>query len=102
MEKDAVDAFNSALGKARKDELSNSGFADEIERDVLPPWRAARERIIALQPVPDAYRTRGDLLLEYMRLRQEAWELHGQGARESNLQKIQEAAEKQKLAQEAA
>lgn len=102
IEKDAIDAFNSALRKAQKNELSDAGFADELERNVLPEWRAARQRLIALQPVPVAYRKQVDRLLNYMQLRQEAWELHAEGAREKSPQKIQEAAQKQNLAQKAA
>lgn len=102
VEKDAIEAYNAAFNKVQRNELSDSAFAAEIERNVLPEWRAARERLVALKPVPAKYAKRVDSLLEYMRLRQEAWELFAQGAKEGNPQKIEEAVAKQRTADEAA
>lgn len=102
VEQDAIEAYNAASKKAQRNELSDSAFAGAIERNVLPEWRAARERLAALKPVPSIYQKRVDSLLEYMRLRQEAWEQFAQGAREGNPQMIQEAVAKQKIADQAA
>ncbi|MCE9525216.1 MAG: rhomboid family intramembrane serine protease [Planctomycetales bacterium] len=102
VEKDAFESFNSASKKAQRNEISDSEFADQVERDVLPKWRNAKERLTALKPVPPKYQRRVDKLLEYMRLRQEAWEFFAQGRREGNPQKIQDGFKKQRLADEAA
>lgn len=102
VERDAIEAFNSASKKAQRNEISDSEFADQLERDALPKWRGARERLTALKPVPTKYQGRVDKLLEYMRLREEAWEFFAQGKREGNPQKIQNGFEKQRLADEAA
>lgn len=98
VEKDAIEAYNSTLTKAQRNELSLPALADRVERDVLPDWEAAKERLDALKPVPSIYQQRVDLLLKYMGVREEGWQLLIQGAREENLPKIQEAFAKQKIA----
>lgn len=94
VEASAIGEYNSALEKAGKGELSDKSFADLVERDVLPPWRAARERLAALNRVPPALQQGVDSRLEYMALRQEAWELFAQGIRERDRKKVEEANQK--------
>lgn len=102
IKKKSIEAFNAAVGKSQRQELSDKAFADLLERDVLPEWRAARERLSAVQRVPASQQRRVELTLEYMLLRQEAWELSAQGAREGSQDKKRAAMQKQQLAEAAA
>jgi hypothetical protein len=99
VEKRVLATFNAAIQKAQKQQLSDPELARIIEQEMLPEWRAARERLSAINPVPGVFRQRLADLLEYMKLRQEGWELLARGARESNLQKISEANAKQAAAE---
>jgi rhomboid protease GluP len=98
VEKKALDTFNDAVAKMQRREMTEAAFADVLERDVLPPWRAAQERLRGFREIPAAYQAPVTALLEYMTLRQEAWDLMVQALREGNDQKWEQAAEKQQRA----
>jgi rhomboid protease GluP len=102
VEKQALEKYNAAVQKAQRQELPDAAVADILEREVLPPWRAARERLSAVQPVPPALQNHVTAVLEYMRLRQESWEVFDEALREGSQQKARQAMEKQKLADAAA
>ncbi len=99
VKKKSIEAFNAALGKSQRQELSDKAFAALLERDVLPEWRAARERLNAVERVPASQRRRVELVLEYMLRWQEAWELFAQAYREGSPEKQQAAMQKQQLAE---
>jgi hypothetical protein len=96
------DILVDAAARAERKELSDWAFADLLERDVIPDWRTARNRLSAIKPIPAAYRDHVADVLEYMRLRQDSWELFAEGLRDGDVQKGQRAEEKHKLADEAA
>jgi rhomboid protease GluP len=98
----SFDAYNSAVNRVQTGKLTEARFADLLERDMLPEWRDSRERLAALKNVPLPFQSYVTELLEYMRLRQEAWELLVQGLREGNEAKLREVTEKQKLADDVA
>lgn len=99
VQKESIEAFNAALAKSQRQELSDKAFADLLERDVLPEWRAARERLSAVQRVPTSQQRHVELILEYMLRWQEAWELFAQAYREGSPDKMQAAMQKQQLAE---
>jgi len=102
MERKALTVFNAAAVKAQKQELTDAAFADLLEREVLPEWRAARERLSTPKNIPAPLLTHISSMLEYMRLREEAWELAVQAMREGNMPLAQRSLEKQQLANAAA
>jgi rhomboid protease GluP len=102
VEKKALDSFNSAVGKYERQELTDAALADLLERDVIPEWRAARERLTALKQIPATLQRRVASFLEYMRLREEGWVSFVEALREGDQQKAQQAMEKQKAANAAA
>jgi hypothetical protein len=69
---------------------------------VLPEWRAARDRLQAFTKLPPQVQGEVSEVLEYMRLRQEAWEGFAQALREGDEQKARQALAKQELANAAA
>jgi rhomboid protease GluP len=102
MENNALGAFSAAVAKVQRQELSNRDFADLLERDVLPEWRAAQARLSAAKSLPTDLQRYVRSVLEYMQLRQEAWELMAMAVREGDIQKQQQANAKQELANAAA
>jgi rhomboid protease GluP len=75
MEKRVLDVSNGAAELARHGELSDDNFAERIERDVLPEWRASAARYARLQNLPADAREHVDKMIRCMHLRQEAWEM---------------------------
>jgi rhomboid protease GluP len=102
VEKKVLDANIDAVARSERQELSDWAFADLLEHDVIPDWRASRNRLSAIKPIPGAYRDIVVSILDYMRLRQEAWELFAEGLRENDGQKVEEGQAKQNLADEMA
>lgn len=99
VEQETFDTFNAAAKRLEGNESNEEAFADVLERDVLPKWRAARERLAALQPVPQKHQRRVELILDYMRLRQEAWELMARSARKGNQEEMRQALQIQEQAE---
>jgi hypothetical protein len=50
-------------------------LADIIERQVLRDWRAAKARLQALRHVPHEQTTLVTKLIQYMEIREQAWQL---------------------------
>lgn len=75
VERAAIATYNAALRDQRENRIDELELANVIERDVLAPWRALRERVEAATPAPDSadlYR----LLRAYIEARQVAWEAY--------------------------
>jgi membrane associated rhomboid family serine protease len=102
VEKNALDTSQKAAAKFGRNELSAKDFAEILERDVLPPWRELHQRLQGLSHVPETYRKHLTAVVEYLRLRQEGWELLVQALREGNPVKAQQAEARQSLANAAA
>jgi membrane associated rhomboid family serine protease len=71
VESRCVDTYNAALKRAQAGTLSEADFADIIERDVLPPWHAMREKIEA--QLDDK---RFHLTVLYVKDRDAAWQMY--------------------------
>ena len=69
VEAKAIGDFNAAVEKAGKGELSDKSFANLLEQDVLPEWRAQRERLSALKNAPPRLQRRVDSIVRYMSCR---------------------------------
>lgn len=69
--------YNSKLEDTRAGRLDELGFADVIERDVLPKWHAMRLELDAFDTsgVKPSTQKRVDLARLYMKDREEAWKL---------------------------
>jgi rhomboid protease GluP len=92
VEKKCVDTYNGALNKSREGRLTNAEFADVIDQDILPDWRAARERLSKVHDLPVD-------LKDYVRLRQEALEQMAQGYRKNDQGLVNQAEETNKRAE---
>jgi rhomboid protease GluP len=101
VERKALDTVNGAVAKSERQELTNAAFVDLLERDVLPPWKAQRERLAALKQLPAPLQSRIASFVQYMTLREEGWTLLVEAIREGSDDKVKQAMTKQKLADEA-
>ena len=90
--------YDMAVEKSRRGELTHAEVTDVLERDVLPAWRAARDRLVALNNVPSDLKPHIRAAIDYMRLTQEGWELYVQAVREGDDMKAQRSEEKMRLA----
>jgi rhomboid protease GluP len=73
--------FKAAERRVAQDEFSDSNLAELVEKRLLPKWRATRESLSALVPVPTMLEAEIHALVNYMGLRQEAWEAYVEVAR---------------------
>jgi hypothetical protein len=88
VESRALDQFNATIDRYKGGEIPGAEAARIVEKDVLPPWRASRESLAALRHVPAAQKRLVSLMLRYMKLREESWELFAEGARQEDAGKI--------------
>lgn len=71
-ERTCIAAFNDALARQRANQIDEVALAQEIERNVLSPWRAVREKVNASPKTDELYTT----LRKYLEARQIAWEAY--------------------------
>ncbi len=102
VERQVVAAYNEALKENHADRISHVEFADTVDRDVLAPWRAERARLAALCDSSESAAARLTPIVNYMKLRQEAWEALVEGLRTDNPAKLEEAQRKHAFAEAAA
>ena len=102
VETQVIDTINGAVEQRQREEISNTDLARVLETEVLPPWREARERFDGtdMTGLPRDLEERRRQLSEYMRLRQEGWELQSAAVRENDLAKGAAALERQEQADE--
>jgi Zn-dependent protease with chaperone function len=76
--------YNEAIQKSKRGTLDDFGFLQVAERDVLPPWRAAQERLAQLKNVPPELNQEFQQLTRYMQLRGEGMSLLCQAIRQND------------------
>jgi hypothetical protein len=72
-EQRAITTFQAILKENRAGTLSDLGAAARVESEVLPIWKAARQRIAVVRAGPGAEFFPPEID-EFFRLRQESWE----------------------------
>lgn len=79
----AATAFGRIMAASRSQALTAEQAADRIEREVLPPWKQARRRAEAVRtgPLADLFPPE---LVEFFRLREQAWESLIAGVRQQD------------------
>jgi hypothetical protein len=87
-------AYEAGRERYVKQEISDTEFADIIERDVLPPWHSIRFDPATLRGAPPQ-------LLEFVRnyqehhdLREQGWQLLARGLRTGDRQAIERGGQK--------
>jgi rhomboid protease GluP len=100
MEKRVLDTNNALVGRAQRGVISDADFAETLEHDVLPPWIETRGRTEGLLAAPDGDRAYLPRLVEYMRCREESWQMQVEGLREQDPTKLEQANERWTAAEE--
>jgi len=72
LEQQALSAYNDAVGKAQKNELTDEAFAKILDEKVLPAYRDAIAHIDKVKRLPDENRK---TLRGHMEERLKTWEL---------------------------
>ena len=91
VEGQVIDATNAAVADWRGAKLDDEAFANRLERDVLSPWRAARESLAKLRGLPKLEQAFVTDLLRLADQRTAAWELLAAGARAHDGEKVRQA-----------
>jgi rhomboid protease GluP len=80
VEQKAQATVNTLLGQLRDGKISEGQFADTVEQEVLPPWRAQRQALAKMR-LPNRERDLTSRAVRYMDLRAQAWALGAEGIR---------------------
>jgi len=91
-EEQALSQFNASSRKWKANQLSNQQFADILEQQILPGWRAERGAVANLKHLPPKQATLTTTLVKYMDKREEGWRLLVDGVRSGDAAKIGQAA----------
>jgi rhomboid protease GluP len=91
-ESKSISLLNASSERWKANQLSDQQFADIIEQQILPPWRAEREAIASLKHLPAKQATLTAALVNYMDTREHGWALLAEGARSGDGAKIRQAA----------
>ena len=97
LERTTVSRLNAVLADLREKRISSSRFSEAIEKELLPPWETRRAELVKLTLTPGEQPS-ADTLIEYMKLRGEAWRLLAEGVRTNNVSLMNSAKKKQETA----
>jgi rhomboid protease GluP len=98
VEAQTIETYNSLVRRAHDRTLSDDDFASGIERDVLPPWRAARAALMLPRRWTSAQEAVLKRLDEYNRAREQAWVLFVRAGRTKSPEDLAAAKEAQATA----
>lgn len=93
-----ISDFKVKAINANYDDDDRLTLAGRIETDYLTPWRQTSEQLAAVTPVPQVLQFRVESILKYMNLREQGWQTFLEGVRENDAQKLRDAQDTQKLA----
>jgi rhomboid protease GluP len=89
VEEEALDLSSTLADRAQRGEISDADYAKTIQRDVLPSWIEARQRMEGLLAAPHVDQTYFSRLIEYMQAREECWQLRIEGLQEQDPTKME-------------
>ncbi len=94
VQKQASNVYHEAAERHRNGDLSDVELAEIVERQVLPPWREARESLRRVEHERSVDPERVARLVESMRLREESWQSLIDGLRDQDESKFKTHREK--------
>jgi rhomboid protease GluP len=81
-EKRVIDHYDTLARSLEANRLTESQFADRVEREVLTPWRDIHRRFREVGEVPADFRKKWPIFQDYLQTRERAWELVVRAIRE--------------------
>lgn len=94
MEEKDIALFNASLKQWQANQITPQQYADILEQQVLPPWRAEREAMEKLK-VPRDQAASNRLLVEYLTDREQGWQFTIDGLRAHDADKLRQGAQKE-------
>ena len=94
----ALTTFQAMLKASDDGQLSNAAFADQIEKEILPPWTETRTRFDKLRLEPLANQEIVAKFAQYAGERDTAWRTFVAAAREDDPEKLKQAVSQWKAA----
>ncbi len=88
-ERTLLDRYDELISQSEQKKMSESDTAARIDRDVLTPWRELRREMVAAENSPLVNRQIFSKLTQYLRMREESFELLVEGLRERDAGKMQ-------------
>lgn len=101
MEEKAIDLFNTSVKQWQASQITSEQYADILERQILPPWRAEREAMEELKVSRDQT-ARKRLLVEYLTDREQGWQFTVDGLRGHDADRLRQGAQKEADAEKVA
>jgi len=92
-ENEICNTFNTDQAEASRGVIDQNEFADRIEENVIPPWINLREEVEGFSDLENADKNYLEILVRYIRCREESWKLLVQGLREQDEAKIHRASD---------
>jgi len=85
--------YNDAV-QQRQGKIDDGRFLQVLERDVLPPWRAQRQRLAQVQGLPREEQRLVEECGTFFQMREESWELVGRAVRHSDPRSAEQSEQK--------
>lgn len=101
MEEKALALFNASLKQWQANQITTQQYADILEKQILPPWRAEREAMEKLKVSQDQA-ARKQLLVEYLTDREQGWQFTVDGLRAHDADRLRQGAQKEADAEKVA
>ncbi len=101
MEEKDIELFNASMKQWQANQITSPQYADTLEKQILPPWRAEREAMQKLKVPHDQAATKR-LLDEYLIDREQSWQLTADGLRAHDEDMLKRGAQKEAEAEKVA
>jgi Zn-dependent protease with chaperone function len=96
--------YNTSLQRWQQGQIDNDQILQVLEHDLLPPWRAQRQRLAKAQGLPGVEQRIVELCSQSFQMQEESWELLVPAIRQNDPRSAEEsqqkAQESQRLARE--
>jgi hypothetical protein len=101
MEEKDIELFNASMKQWQANQITPQKYADILEKQILPQWRAEREAMEKLKVSQDQAATKR-LLVEYLTNREQGWQLAADGLRAHDADKLRRGERKEAEAEKVA
>jgi rhomboid protease GluP len=101
MEEKDLALFNASLKQWQANQITPQQYADILEKQILPPWRAERESMEKLKVSQDQA-AMNRLLVDYLTDREQGWQFTVDGLRAHDADRLKRGAQKEEDAEKVA
>jgi membrane associated rhomboid family serine protease len=91
LEQRLANAYDAAVARFSRGAVQTDALVKLIEQTIVPELQAAEQRVTTLGTVPAEQQLLVTDAEEYLRLRQESWQLRLEGLKTTNLQRLRQA-----------